>query len=387
MFENRINAQEQIEELCDAVFKEGDKNISRDIKSFMAIVEKDCSDLLVSILTVIRDCLPCTDTFWENMHEYYSKKEGADFSKTDVPSPKFLKQFSPRGDGKTSPKGSMLGAAARNAKMGRASPDTFSEFDIEDNIDEIAQGFAKEEEKRKKMEERMNEPGSPQIHADAVRLANKTVFGKGGSSMLRAASKKTGEERKERFSSPTRILSGDNEDEKEGEEDAITHSGIMHRESGERKLKGYYYRLKNRDLYYYKKETDDKYKGMYALTNVFLREEEPEPYDDENYVYSFTLIFVSKERKFYCLKKDQYKEWVDKLKQAIGYYSISTYYDIKETIGKGKFGRVKLAIHKKTDKKVAVKILKKKKMDAEDFELYKREVEILKICQHPNIIR
>lgn len=297
MFENRISAQEQIEELCDAVFKEGDTNITRDLKSFMSIVEKDCSDLLVSILTVIRDCLPCTDTFWENMHEYYKQKEGADFSKTGVPSPKFLKQFSPRGD-KSSSK-SMLGAAAKNAKLGRASPDTFSEFDIEDNIDEIAQGFAKEDEKRKKREERMNEPGSPQIHGDAVRLANKTVFGKGGSSMLRAAAAKTGEERKERFSSPSRILSGDHEDEKDADEDVVTHCGIMHRESGERKLKGYYYRLKNKDLYYYKKETDEKYKGMYALANVFLREEDPEPYDDENYVYSFTLIFVSKERKFY----------------------------------------------------------------------------------------
>jgi Ca2+-binding EF-hand superfamily protein len=58
MFESRIMAQEQIEELCDAVFKEGDENITRDIRSFMSIVEKECSDLLVSILTVIRDCLP-----------------------------------------------------------------------------------------------------------------------------------------------------------------------------------------------------------------------------------------------------------------------------------------------------------------------------------------
>ena len=323
------------------------------------------------------------------MHDYYSKKEGSDFSKTDVPSPKFLKQFSPRGD-KNSPK-SMLGAAAEKAKlgMGRASPEdpAYSELDIEDNIDEIAEGFNKQTEKLKQMEERMNAPGSPEVHGDAIRLANKTVFGKGGSSMLRAAASKTGEERKERFSSPTRILSGDQEDDKEGDEDAIIHSGIMHRESGERKLKGYFYRLRNRDLYYYKKESDEKYKGMYALTNVFLREEEPEPYDDVNYVYSFTLIFVSKERKFYCLKKEDYKVWIEKLKQAIGYYSISTYYDIGESIGKGKFGRVKLAIHKKTNKKVAVKILKKKKMDAEDFELYKREVEILKICQHPNIIR
>jgi len=388
MFENRIMAQEQIEELCDAVFKEGDKNVSRTIKTFTKIVEKECSDLLISILTVIRDCLPCTNTFWENMNEYYSKKKGADFSKTDVPSPKFLKQFSPRGSDTASPK-SMLGAAARNSKKGRLSPEDpgYSELDIEDNIDEIAEGFAKQTEKLKQMEERMNAPGSPQVHGDAIRLSNKTEFGKGGSSMLKAAATSTGEGRKERFSSPTRILSGDQEDEKDNDDDAIIHAGIMHRESGERKLKGYYYRLRNKDLYYYKKETDDKYKGMYALTNVFLREEEPEPYDDVNYVYSFTLIFVSKERKFYCLKKDEYKEWIDKLKQAIGYYNIATYYDIGESIGKGKFGRVKLAIHKKTNKKVAVKILKKKKMDAEDFELYKREVEILKICQHPNIIR
>ena len=382
-------AQEQIEELCDAVFKEGDTNVSRDVKSFIKIVENNCSDLLISILTVIRDCLPCTDNFWEKMHEYYSSKEGSDFNKKDVASPKFLKQFSPR-ENKNSPK-SMLGAAAAKAKVGggRASPvdSAYSELDIEENIDEIAEGFSKQEEKLKKMEERMNAPGSPEVHGDAVRLANKTVFGKGGSSMLRAAASKTGEERKERFSSPSRILSGDQDDEKENDEDAIVHCGMMHRESGERKLKGYYYKLRNKDLYYYKKESDAKYKGMYSLTNVFLREEDPEPSDDVNYVYPFTLIFVSKERKFYCLKEEDYKVWVEKIKQAIGYYSISTYYDIGESIGKGKFGRVKLAIHKKTNKKVAVKILKKKKMDAEDFELYKREVEILKICQHPNIIR
>jgi hypothetical protein len=388
MFENRILAQEQIEQLCDAVFKEGGTNVPREFKQFHNVVEKECSDLLISILTVIRDCLPCTDTFWENMHEYYREKKDGDFSTTDVPSPKYLTQFSPRADKASSPKSS-LANAARNAKDGgRASPiDGMPELNIEDNIDEITKGFEKQEEKLKKMEERMNAPGSPEMHGDAVRLANKTVFGKGGSSMLRAAASKGGEGRKERFSSPSRILSGDQDDENDNDEDAIIHSGVMHRESGERKLKGYFYKLRNRDLYYYKKEADEKYKGMYALTNVFIREEEPEPYDDDNYVYSFTMIFVSKERKFYCLKKEDYDDWVAKLKAALGYYSISSYYDIGESIGKGKFGRVKLAIHKKTNKKVAVKILKKKKMDAEDFELYKREVEILKICQHPNIIR
>jgi len=44
----------------------------------------------------------------------------------------------------------------------------------------------------------------------------------------------------------------------------------MHRESGERKLKGYWYKLRNQDLYYFKKAEDEKQKGMYALSNVFL---------------------------------------------------------------------------------------------------------------------
>lgn len=44
----------------------------------------------------------------------------------------------------------------------------------------------------------------------------------------------------------------------------------MHRESGERKLKGYWYKLQNQDLYFFKKQTDEKQKGMYALSNVFM---------------------------------------------------------------------------------------------------------------------
>ncbi len=62
---------------------------------------------------------------------------------------------------------------------------------------------------------------------------------------------------------------------------------------------------------------------------------------------------------------------MQKLQLAIGYQDILGHYEIKDSIGKGKFGRVKLGIHKKTGKKVAIKILKKKKMDPEDFELYK----------------
>ena len=56
-------------------------------------------------------------------------------------------------------------------------------------------------------------------------------------------------------------------------------------------------------------------------------------------------------------------------------------------MGKGKYGLVKRAEHKKSGREVAVKIVKKKELSLKDIELLKREIEVLKICQHPNIIR
>lgn len=68
------------------------------------------------------------------------------------------------------------------------------------------------------------------------------------------------------------------------------------------------------------------------------------------------------------------------VKCAIGYSSIEDYYEIKTDLGKGKFGQVKLAIHKKTQKKVAIKVIKKKDMKLKELELQKREIDVLKIC-------
>jgi len=48
---------------------------------------------------------------------------------------------------------------------------------------------------------------------------------------------------------------------------------------------------------------------------------------------------------------------------------------------------VRLGIHKETNRKVAIKIMSKKDMTNQDLELVKTEIEILKIAQHPYIIR
>jgi len=100
------------------------------------------------------------------------------------------------------------------------------------------------------------------------------------------------------------------------------------------------------------------------------------------------LIFPpNKARVYYCLSKEDKEKWVRAIKKVIGYSSLHDYYEIKEAIGKGKFGLVKSAIHKKSGKKVAVKVMSKSEMTTSDIELQMREIEILKMCQHPHIIR
>lgn len=58
------------------------------------------------------------------------------------------------------------------------------------------------------------------------------------------------------------------------------------------------------------------------------------------------------------------------------------------TIGEGTFGKVKVGTHILTGEKVAVKILEKSKIkDVADVERVAREIHILKLIRHPNIIQ
>ena len=71
----------------------------------------------------------------------------------------------------------------------------------------------------------------------------------------------------------------------------------------------------------------------------------------------------------YLLNKEDKKKWMDIIKKVIGYSNMFDYYDVQETLGKGKFALVKSAKHKKTGKKVAIKVMSKKEMSVQDIEL------------------
>lgn len=143
----------------------------------------------------------------------------------------------------------------------------------------------------------------------------------------------------------------------------IKFEGEMVRKATETKLKKYWYCLLGNELYVYKHKNEEKHKGMHNLCGVFIKDDPEEYLDSTTVLYPFTLIFPgNKPRTYYLLKKEDKDKWMNAIKQAIGYSNLFDYYEIKESLGKGKFGLVKSAIHKKTGKRVAVKVMSKKEM-------------------------
>ena len=171
----------------------------------------------------------------------------------------------------------------------------------------------------------------------------------------------------------------------EKEEEGIYYEGKLFKYV-HNKFKELWFKLEYKDLYYYKNKNEKIHRGMHNLSGLFLKTEGLKEIGGRK-MYCFSIAFPSKNRDYYCDNEEDYNNWVAVVKKATGYTNLLDIYDIKQKLGKGKFGLVKLGVNKKTNQKVAVKIMNKKNMDSSDLELVRTEIEILKVCQHPYIIK
>ena len=168
-------------------------------------------------------------------------------------------------------------------------------------------------------------------------------------------------------------------------EEKITYENYIYKVSTTNKLKKYYLVLINKDIYYYKNEDKKEVMGMHNLSGCFVKDNGTKILNDKTY-YSFTLVFPSKERSFYCNSKEIYENFTQKLKEAFGYLNFFDYYEMLDDLGEGIFGSVKLGVEKKTKERVAIKIIKKKKAKPSDIELVRTEIDVMKLCHHPNVV-
>lgn len=124
---------------------------------------------------------------------------------------------------------------------------------------------------------------------------------------------------------------------------------------------------------------------MHNLSGVFLQIGDVTELEGKKF-FCFVVVYPKKNRYYYVEKKEEFDIWVEKIKKATGYSSLTDIYDVKGKLGNGKFGLVKLGVNKINGNKVAVKIMSKAEMSDRDKELVATEIDIMKICKHPNIV-
>lgn len=83
---------------------------------------------------------------------------------------------------------------------------------------------------------------------------------------------------------------------------------------------------------------------------------------------------------------EQYEDWFHVMRYA-SERLIKDYYAFVKALGEGHFGKVLLAKDRRTREKFAVKVIKKNTTETRTQTLIQRELDILRLVNHPNIVR
>lgn len=170
------------------------------------------------------------------------------------------------------------------------------------------------------------------------------------------------------------------------EEPEILYEEYVSKIGQNNKLIKYYLVLLGKDIFYYKNSKKEELAGMHNISGCFVNDNGTRELNTKTY-YVFQLIFPSKIRNYYCTTKEIKENFILNIKKSFGYLNFFDYYEMLDDLGNGIFGVVKLGEHKKTKERVAIKIIKKAKTNAKEFEFVKTEIDILKTCHHPNIVK
>ena len=138
-------------------------------------------------------------------------------------------------------------------------------------------------------------------------------------------------------------------------------------------------------IYIYNNENKEELVELNHLSGCFVKEKGEKMIQGKK--YQMIMIYIlGRSFAFYCDSSEKTKTFISAFKQAFNYQNFFDYYEILDDIGEGKYGIVKLGVHKKTKEKVAIKIIKKDNLKNEEIECIKNEIDIMKICYHPNVI-
>ena len=369
-FQDRVESQEQLFNILNIAFKNKEEMT---FEEYTNVVKNVNSDIFILILMFLLEKKPFSSATIKIYSSSSDSPKKSDVSKTPlipqqvIASPSLNSRFlSPK-----LKKKSLMGGKKRNIGAAQNILQLYSGVDnkpVEQKDDKKDKDKKKDDKESKRPQRRVRIKLDNLMDKTPEISKNAFTFGKNKQNQENLENEK------------------DDDDFTFEEEKCVQYEGYVYKFSQtQKKMKKTYFRLIGKDLYYYKKKEEEKHRGMHNLSGVFIKRGEDLEFEGKKYM-SLTILYKN-EKSYYFDNEEDFKIWFDKLSQAIQNKSLFDKYEVKQKIGKGKFGLVKAGINKETKKPVAIKIMAKKNMDKSDMELAKVEIDILKISQHPNIIK
>ena len=368
-FQDRVESQEQLFNILNIAFKNKDE---MNFDEYINVVKNVNSDIFILILMFLLEKKPFSSATMKIYSSSMDSPKKSDVSKTPnvkqvIASPSLNSRFiSPK-----LKKKSLMGGGKKTGFGGGANI-----LQLYSGVDNKPVANDDKKDKDKKKDDKESKRPQRRVRIKLDNLMDKTP----------EISKNTFTFGKNKQNEESASAGIDDDDFNVEEDQCVQYEGYVYKFSqAQKKMKKTYFKLIGKDLYYYKKKEDDKHRGMHNLSGVFIKKGEDLEFEGKKYM-SITILYKN-EKSYYFDNEEDFKIWFDKLNQAVQSKSLFDKYEVKQKIGKGKFGLVKAGINKETKKPVAIKIMAKKNMDKSDMELAKVEIDILKISQHPNIIK
>lgn len=156
-----------------------------------------------------------------------------------------------------------------------------------------------------------------------------------------------------------------------------------------------WYLMSGSCMYYYLNKNDVRPKGVIFLTGCLIDEIVDEVSEVKGY-YGIELLHQDlctgehhkhDRRVVYCKSEKERNEWLSAMQLAAHVVPIEKDYVIGKELGRGRFSTVCECVNKTTTVHYAVKIIEKAKIEPEEKALLRTEIAVLKLVNHPNIIK
>lgn len=161
-----------------------------------------------------------------------------------------------------------------------------------------------------------------------------------------------------------------------------------------------FYILSGNCLYYYLHQSDLKLKGVCFLTGSIVQKHKDIEMEMKGF-YGFEILqqinlihpddnhhhHRHEKRVFFCRSIEEREEWITNLQHAAQVIPVEDDYVIGKELGRGRFSVVCECVHKVTGRHSAVKIINKSQIEPEEKTLLRTEIAVLKLVDHPNIIK